>query len=164
VLVATLGGIGRIGFAPGTFGSVAGLLLAVATAAAAGWLAERVFPGIAGAAPACEAGIVAAICLAGVPICSRAATALGRGKDPGAIVLDEAAAMAATLLVVPANARTPAVLAAACGLFRVFDILKPFPCDRCERLPTGLGIMADDWAAAGYAAAILAGMRAAGWL
>ena len=36
--------------------------------------------------------------------------------------------------------------------------------DRCERLPTGLGIMADDWAAAGYAAAILAVIRAAGWL
>lgn len=164
MLVATLGWIGRIGFAPGTFGAAAGLLLAVAAAAAAGWLAERVFPGIAGAAPACEAGIVAAICLAGVPICSRAAAALGRGKDPGAIVLDEAAAMAATLLVVPAADRTPAVLATAWGLFRVFDILKPFPCDRCERLPTGLGIMADDWAAAGYAAAILAGIRAVGWL
>jgi phosphatidylglycerophosphatase A len=164
VLVATLGWIGRIGFAPGTFGAAAGLLLAVAATAAAGWLAERVFPGIAGAAPACEAGIVAAICLAGVPICSRAAAALGRGKDPGAIVLDEAAAMAATLLVVPAADRTPAVLATAWALFRVFDILKPFPCDRCERLPTGLGIMADDWAAAGYAAAILAGIRAVGWL
>ena len=39
-------------------------------------------------------------------------------------------------------------VAAAFLLFRVFDIAKPFPCDRCERLPTGLGIMADDWAAA----------------
>jgi phosphatidylglycerophosphatase A len=55
-------------------------------------------------------------------------------------------------------------MAVAFALFRVFDILKPFPCDRCERLPTGLGIMADDWAAAAYAAAILAAFRAAGWL
>jgi phosphatidylglycerophosphatase A len=164
VLVATLGGIGRIGFAPGTFGAAVGLVLAVAAATAAAWLAARFFPGIPGAAPACEAGLVAAVCLAGVPICSRAAAALGRGKDPGAIVLDETAAMAATLLVVPTAGRTPAVLAVAFALFRVFDILKPFPCDRCERLPTGLGIMADDWAAAGYAAAVLAVIRAAGWL
>ena len=164
VRAATLGGIGRIGFAPGTFGAAAGLLLAIATATAAGWLGRRLFADWGGAALACEAGIVAAICLAGIPICSRAAARLGRGKDPGAIVLDEAAAMAATLLVVPADARTPAVMAAAFALFRVFDILKPFPCDRCERLPTGLGIMADDWAAAAYAAAILAAVRAAGWL
>ena len=164
VLAATLGGIGRIGFAPGTFGAAVGLVLGLATAHAAGWLAELFFPGVAGAALVCESGLVAAICLAGVPICSRAAAALGRGKDPGAIVLDETAAMAATLLVVPAASRTPAVLAAGFVLFRIFDILKPFPCDRCERLPTGLGIMADDWAAAGYAAAILAGIRAAGWL
>lgn len=164
VLIATLGGIGRIGLAPGTFGAAAGLVLSLATAMAAGWLGQRLVPDVAGAALAGEAGLVAAICLAGVPICSRAAVLLGRGKDPGAIVLDETAAMAATLLVVPAGARTPAVLTVAFLLFRVFDILKPFPCDRCERLPTGLGIMADDWAAAAYAAAILAAIRAAGWL
>ena len=164
VLMATLGGIGRIGFAPGTFGAAVGLVLSLAAATAAGWLGQRLFPDVAGAARAGEAGLVAAICLAGIPICSRAAALLGRGKDPGAIVLDETAAMAATLLVVPANGRTPAVLTVAFLLFRVFDILKPFPCDRCERLPTGLGIMADDWAAAAYAAAILAVIRAAGWL
>jgi phosphatidylglycerophosphatase A len=164
VFAATLGGIGRIGFAPGTFGAAVGLVLAIGTAAAAEWLGRRLFADWGGAALACEAGLVAAICLAGVPICSRAAAWLGRGKDPGAIVLDEAAAMAATLLVVPADARTPTVMAVAFTLFRVFDILTPFPCDRCERLPTGLGIMADDWAAAAYAAAILAAFRAAGWL
>ena len=164
LLVATVGGIGRIGFAPGTFGAAAGLLLSLATAMMAGWLGQRLVPTVADAALACEAGLVAAICLAGVPICSRGAVLLGRGKDPGAIVIDETAAMAATLLVVPAGARTPAVLTVAFLLFRVFDILKPFPCDRCERLPTGLGIMADDWAAAAYAGAILAVIRAAGWL
>lgn len=164
MLIATLGGIGRIGFAPGTFGSVAGLLLAVATAAAAGWLAERVFPGIAGAAPACEAGIVAAICLAGVPICSRAATALGRGKDPGAIVFDEMAALPMALLAVPPAARSAAVLGTAFVLFRFFDVTKPFPARQLERLPEGWGIMADDWAAAGWAAAVLAAVRAAGWV
>jgi phosphatidylglycerophosphatase A len=164
VLVATLGGLGRAGFAPGTWGAAAGLAMALAVSAGAAWAAGLLAPGTEAAPRAVEAALVAAICLAGVPICSRAAAALGRGKDPGCIVLDEAAAMAATLLVVPPADRTPAVLAVAFALFRVFDIAKPFPCNRCERLPTGLGIMADDWAAAAYAAAGLAAARWRGWL
>jgi phosphatidylglycerophosphatase A len=164
VLVATLGGLGRAGFAPGTWGAAAGLAMALAVSAGAAWAAGLWAPGTEAAPRAVEAALVAAICLAGVPICSRAAAALGRGKDPGCIVLDEAAAMAATLLVVPPADRTPAVLAVAFALFRVFDIAKPFPCNRCERLPTGLGIMADDWAAAAYAAAGLAAARWLGWL
>ena len=47
-------------------------------------------------------------------------------------------------------------------LFRVFDIAKPFPCRRLERLPAGWGIMADDWAAAAWAAALLALARSLG--
>lgn len=160
MLVATLGGLGRVGFAPGTWGAAAGLPLSLALAAMAAWLA----PASAGAARLVEAALVVKLCLAGVPICSRAAAVLGRGKDPGCIVLDETAAMAATLLAVPPTARTPAVLAAAFALFRVFDIAKPFPCKRCERLPAGLGIMADDWAAAAYAAAGIAAVRWLGWL
>lgn len=162
LLVATCGGVGRVPFAPGTAGSVLGVPLALVTGAAATWAA------CAGAAPLAVAGLeacmIAAIFLVGVPVCTRAAALLGRGKDPGCIVLDEVAAMAATLLVVPPAARTPAVLAAAFLLFRLFDIAKPFPCDRCERLPTGLGIMADDWAAAAYAATCLAAIRWLGWL
>ena len=157
MLVATLGGLGRVGFAPGTWGAAAGVLLSLAVATGAARFA-------AGVAWPVEAALVAAVCLGGVPYCSRAAAVLGRGKDPGCIVLDEAAAMAATLLVVPPAARTPAVLAVAFALFRIFDIAKPFPCNRCERLPTGLGIMADDWAAAAYAAACLATARWLGWL
>lgn len=164
MLVATLGGLGRAGFAPGTWGAAAGMLLSWAVETGAARVADRLAPGAAAASHAAEAAIIAAIGLAGVPICSRAAAVLGRGKDPGCIVLDEAAAMAATLLVVPPAARSPAVLAVAFALFRIFDIAKPFPCNRCERLPTGLGIMADDWAAAAYAAACLATARWLGWL
>ena len=160
MLVATLGGLGRARFAPGTWGAAAGLPLSLAVAAAAAWLA----PHSGGAARGVEAAVVVAVCLAGVPICSRAAAALGSGKDPGAIVIDETAAMAATLLAVPPANRTPAVLAVAFALFRVFDIAKPFPCNRCERLPQGLGIMADDWAAAAYAAICLAAVHRIGWL
>lgn len=164
VIVATLGGLGRARFAPGTLGSAAGLALAFAAAAVSARLADRLSPGSTAAPRLLEAAVVGSLCLAGVPICSLAAARLGRGKDPGCVVIDEAAAMAATLLVVPPAARGPAVLAAAFLLFRVFDVAKPFPCDRCERLPTGLGIMADDWAAAAYAAACLAAVRGLGWL
>ncbi len=103
-----------------------------------------------------ESCLAAAVCMVGIPLCSEAAALLGRGKDPSAVVYDEFAAMPLTLLVVPPAARTPLVLAVAFVLFRVFDIWKPFPCRQLERLPRGLGIMADDWAAAAWAAVVLA--------
>jgi len=99
----------------------------------------------------------------GIPICTRAARLLG-GKDPGPIVLDEAVAVPLVLVAVPPEARGPVVLAAAFVLFRVFDILKPPPCRQLERLPTGLGIMADDQWAAVLAAACLGLARWRGWL
>jgi len=46
-------------------------------------------------------------------------------------------------------------LLAAFLLFRLFDIAKPFPCRRFEKLPGGWGIMADDWMAGVYAAICL---------
>ncbi|MFM7290079.1 MAG: phosphatidylglycerophosphatase A [Planctomycetia bacterium] len=151
VLLATCGGLGRIGFAPGTFGAAAGVV------AAAG-LARLALP------PLVEAALLVAVNLAGIPACTRAAKAVGRGKDPGAIVYDEAASLPLALLAVPAAARSPAVLAAAFVLHRLFDITKPFPCRRLEHLPAGLGIMADDWGATAYAAACLALGRWLGWL
>ena len=78
MLLATCGGLGRIGCAPGTFGAAAGLLAAAGLAAAA-------LP------PLVEAGLLVAVNLLGIPICTRAVRLLGRGDDPGAIVYDEAA-------------------------------------------------------------------------
>jgi phosphatidylglycerophosphatase A len=49
-------------------------------------------------------------------------------------------------------------------LLRIFDIGKPFPCRQLERLPTGLGIMADDWGAAAWTAACLAIARWQHWI
>lgn len=158
-LLATCGGIGLVPFAPGTFGTLAGIPLSLATGAAATWLAGL----IGGAGPVAtvviEALLLVPVVAAGVPICTRAAAGLGLGKDPGPIVFDEAAALPLVLLVVPPAARTPAMLAAAFALFRLFDITKPFPCRRLEALPAGLGIMADDQAAAVWAAACLALVR-----
>lgn len=149
VFVATAFGLGRVPFAPGTFGAMLGLPLSLGT----GWLATAVTEDPV-AAHLVEVAMVVGLCLVGIPICSRAAAALGR-KDPGAIVLDEVVSMPLALLVVPPAARTPMVLAVAFVLLRVFDIGKPFPCRQLERLPAGLGIMADDWAAAAWTAACL---------
>ena len=114
VLVATCGGLGRIGFAPGTFGAALGTLLALA-------FAQLALP------PLVEAGLLVAINGVGIPVCTRAARALGRGKDPGSIVYDEAASVPLAALVMPAAARSPTVLAALFVLHRLFDITKPFP-------------------------------------
>jgi phosphatidylglycerophosphatase A len=148
VLLATCGGIGRIRPAPGTWGAAVGLFAAVLTT----WLttsAKLPWPA--------EIGVWLVINLASVPVCTLAARHLGGLKDPSAVVLDEAAAMPLVLLVVPASGRTWLVFVLAFGLFRLFDITKPPPCRQLERLPEGLGIMADDWTAAGMAAGVLAG-------
>jgi phosphatidylglycerophosphatase A len=163
LLVATCGWMGRIPFAPGTFGSLVGLPLSLATGSAAAWLAERLGQSGFAVAAGIELALIAGLFLAGIPLCTRAARLLG-GKDPGPVVLDEAVAVPAVLAVVPLAGRGMAVLAAAFVLFRVFDILKPPPIRRVERLPEGLGIMADDQVAAGFAAACLAAARWQGWL
>jgi len=156
VFVATCAGLGRIPFAPGTFGAAAGVGLALAIAALG-------LPAVA------ETALVVAVNVVGIPLCSVAARRLGRGGDPGAIVYDEMASLPLGLLAVPAAARSawPAavpLLLAAFLLHRVFDITKPFPCRRLEHLPAGLGIMADDWGAAAWMAVALTACRWCGWL
>jgi phosphatidylglycerophosphatase A len=158
VFLATAFGVGRVPFAPGTFGAMLGLPLSLAS----GWLASR----IADKPPATvvvEAALVAVVCTLGIPICSRAAALMGR-KDPGAIVLDEVASMPLALLIVPMADRTPQLLAVAFVILRIFDIGKPFPCRQLERLPAGLGIMADDWGAAAWTAVCLAIARWQHWI
>lgn len=139
---------------PGTAGAAVGAVIAAVLAA---WQLPLWI----------EASLLVVINLVGVPICSRAATALGRGSDPGAIVYDEAASLPVGLLVIPAAARSPLVIAAAFLLHRLFDISKLPPGKQLERLPGGLGIMADDWGATAWMAVCLIVARwlaAAGWL
>ena len=136
LLLATGFGLGYAPFAPGTFGSLVGLPLA--------WTLQHL--------PLWGRCVAAALCfVVGIPICAAGARLLGL-KDPGAVVVDEIAAFAVVFLLTPVN-----LLAAALGfaLFRLFDIIKPWPARRLEELPGGLGIMADDFAAAVYSAAVL---------
>jgi len=135
--------LGFVPFAPGTFGTLAGLPLS--------WAILQV-PSALG-----QIAIIAAICLAAVPICTAAARRLGSAKDPSAIVLDEVVSLPIVFLFVPADqlSHQPWLWAAGFVLFRLFDVTKPPPARQLERLPDGAGIVADDIAAALYSCAVL---------
>jgi phosphatidylglycerophosphatase A len=136
-------GTGLAPFAPGTVGSLLGVMLA--------WLTLDL--GLAA-----QIGVAIALFLAGIWICGESARRLGI-HDHGGIVWDEIAGMYVTLLVAPF---TLTVWILAFLLFRAFDIVKPWPIrDLDHRLGGGLGIMLDDLVAALYAAILLA---LYGWL
>ncbi|MDB4935684.1 MAG: Phosphatidylglycerophosphatase [Labilithrix sp.] len=82
-----------------------------------------------------------------------------RVKDPQIVVVDE---VAGTLIALSAAPRSIAGVVVAVALFRVFDIVKPFPARRAERLPGGWGIVLDDVVAGLQALAIVAALRALG--
>lgn len=146
VAVATLGPVGRLPKAPGTWGSLAATL-------AAPWcflplpLAARL-------------GLLGGVLLLGSWAAGRAGRALG-DEDPGCVVIDELlgqwTALAPFFLSGPGSewtARAPWELCALFALFRLFDILKPWPIRAVERgVRGGLGVMLDD---------LLAGLAAAG--
>lgn len=137
--VATFLGVGRLKPGPGTWGSVAALILW----AAADWA----FHPSRGAMYA-TLGLGIALALAfGIPAATIAARESGR-KDPGFVVVDEVAGQWIALLGCPFN--WPHALAALV-LFRLFDITKPFPARQLEALPRGWGIVFDDVAAGLYA-------------
>ncbi len=137
--VATFFGAGLGTPGPGTWGSVAAVLLWAAYA----WLLH---PTSTGLLVALLCGIALTIVL-GVPAATIAARESGR-HDPSFVVIDEVAGQWITLLGSPFGWRS-ALLALV--LFRLFDITKPFPIRRLERLPEGWGIVFDDVAAGLYA-------------
>jgi phosphatidylglycerophosphatase A len=96
-------------------------------------------------------GIIVLILGAGIPICETAARFFP-SKDPGSIVYDEFASLLIVFAVVPIHLDSAII---GFLLFRLFDIWKPWPIRRLERLPGGLGVMADDIGAAVMAAATL---------
>lgn len=139
VFVGTGCGLGYLPLAPGTFGSLAALPIAWVLLGAANWIAVLT---------------VAALLFAlGCWASSVYIRALGR-EDPGEIVIDEIAAQLAVLAVAP---RDVLYFAAGFVLFRLADILKPWPASWADRsIKGGVGAMIDDVFAAAYAAAGLA--------
>lgn len=140
---ATLGPIGQRLPAPGTWGSLAGLLY------------FAVFFQRAGIGAILIASAIAAYLA--VALCGEAEIRLGE-KDPGKVVLDEFVVMPLCFLgwrsiggALPAWA----ILLAGFALFRLFDIVKPLGIGRLQRLPGGWGVVADDVAAALAACATL---------
>lgn len=126
VFLATCAYVGYAPVAPGTFGSAAGLLVYLGLRASGVWWAELVAILV----------IFAVGCWAG----SVAESHFG-GEDPGAVVLDEVVGMLITLAFIPVTL-TGAIVGFL--VFRVLDIVKPWPARRFEALHGGLGIMADD--------------------
>jgi phosphatidylglycerophosphatase A len=104
--------------------------------------------------------VTLAVTVLGIWAADEAERALG-AKDPGAIVVDEVAGMALSVLTLPP---TPLALVAGFVLFRAFDVLKPFPANVAQRLPGGLGVVVDDLVAGLYALALLLLARRIGWL
>lgn len=135
-------GLGFAPIAPGTFGTLGGLAVAWA-------LPERWDFRLA------ALGAAILVFLAGWPLGNWAERRYGR-KDPGVFVLDEVVGyLVAVIPVWPAGRPGLGALVFAFFAFRVFDVLKPPPADRLERLPGGLGIMLDDVMAGLYTNAIL---------
>lgn len=140
-LVATFFGVGRLKPGPGTWGSLATVIVwALATSQIPP--ADRVWATIIAAA---------VVTLIGISAATLVAHASGT-KDPQFVVIDEVAGQLVTLIAVPLGWKT---FLAGLILFRVFDIWKPFPIRRLERLPEGTGIVVDDLGAGLYALAIM---------
>jgi phosphatidylglycerophosphatase A len=140
-----MAGVGRAPLAPGTAASAVTIAIL--------WLLAPT--------PAVLAALLVAVTVAGTWAAGEAERALARGKDPGAIVVDEVAGMTLSVLAVPL---TPAVALTGFVLFRVFDVVKPFPANVSQRLPGGVGVMADDLIAGLYALLLLVLARRVGWL
>jgi len=144
--LATGFGLGLIAPAPGTFGTgILGLPLA--------WLIGQL-PGLGW-----QIAAILGVNLIGIPLATAAGRALGGEKDNQAIIWDEIATMPVVFLLVPlANWK---IALAGFVLHRLVDITKPPPASQLERLPEGLGVMADDWMAGIYACLLMAGLA---WL
>jgi phosphatidylglycerophosphatase A len=136
LFLATGGNIGRIPWAPGTFGSVEGLLI--------GYLLSKL------PLPAAVICLLAIIFFA-IGVSGEAEKIIGK-KDPGCVIIDEIAGMAVTMIGLVFTPLS-AMLGFIC--FRGFDILKPPPISTLQnRLQGGMGIVLDD-VAAGIGANVL---------
>ena len=121
-------GLGLSPWAPGTCGTLLGVVLYLAMAA----LTLSLY-----------LAVLAALAIAGVGICGHTAEELD-DSDPGVIVWDEVVGFLTAMIAAPAGW---AWIVAGFVLFRFFDIVKPWPVKAAERLRGGLGILLDDVAA-----------------
>jgi phosphatidylglycerophosphatase A len=140
-LVATFFGVGRLKPGPGTWGSLATVIV---------WAAVSHFLPSSWVVPANVALALLAVAV-GIPAATRVVRASGR-KDPQFVVIDETAGQLITLIGAPLAWKS---FLAGFILFRAFDIVKPPPVRQLERLPEGVGIVVDDVAAGLYGLVVL---------
>jgi phosphatidylglycerophosphatase A len=126
LLISTFGYVGFFPVAPGTAGSLAALALYALTR----WVDV----------PAVDFATIVAVFAVGVWAASRTEIILG-GTDPGPVVIDEVLGMLLTLAWLPLSLTGVAV---GFVLFRIYDVIKPYPARRFEDLPGGWGVMVDD--------------------
>ena len=143
VLIASFGYVGFFPIAPGTAGSLAALALF----AFIRWIGV----------PSIELAAIVVVFAIGVWAAQGTERALGR-KDPGIVVIDEVLGMLITLALLPLSLTG---IALGFLVFRLLDVIKPYPAAELEHLHGGLGIMADDAVAGLYAHVAL---RACVWL
>ncbi len=189
--VATAFGTGYLKPGPGTWGSLAGLLIAILSHPYSWFVffGKGIQLSVGANAPLLSGHLGALILLAPSIVvwlvvaylgvrCGQQVVAYAGVKDPQYVVIDEVSGVHLALILGLAPVFAPATflhlsdagmfalytgmsllnwkyLLAGFVLFRIFDIAKPFPCRRLERLPGGWGIMADDWMAGVYAAICL---------
>ena len=190
-LIATALGVGYLKPAPGTWGSLVGLIVAVISHPFSWFIVFGgglvlvtgkdlpLLSGSLGMLLLLVPSVAVWLLLAYLGVRTSAEVAAYAGvKDPQYVVIDEVSGVHLALILGLAPLSGPATflnaaeaqafalytgmsvmnwkyLLAAFLIFRLFDILKPFPCRRLENLPGGWGIMADDWMAGVYAAICL---------
>jgi len=135
-LLSTFFYLGEMPFAPGTWGSLGGMLLYLALG----------FETTIG-----HVCVLAAVTIVGFLVAGRAEAVFGT-KDPKPVVIDE---VAGVFLVFLGLKLTWPVVALGFVLYRLFDILKPPPARWLERLPGSTGIMLDDLVCGCYAQLVL---------
>lgn len=133
VFLATVAYCGYFPVAPGTVGSAAGLVVYLLV----WWTHSRVL----------EVALIVATFVVGTWAATHAERYFG-AIDPGPVVIDEVLGQLVTLAFIPVGWR-----AALIGfvLFRIYDVIKPYPANRLENFHGGFGIMSDDAAAGVYA-------------
>ncbi|HKZ78671.1 MAG TPA: phosphatidylglycerophosphatase A [Pyrinomonadaceae bacterium] len=163
-------GVGYLPVAPGTLGSLLGIGLSLTLRS----FFFKTFSSLADqkhldllqvyyAIITLELLAILIVAMAGIWAATRAEKLSGK-KDPGKVVIDEVAGQMVALAVVPMELHSAWTIVMAFFLFRLFDIVKPYPARRLESLEGGLGIMADDIVAGIYAAVLTGVMVTAGWL
>lgn len=165
-LAITTFGVGYLPLAPGTWGSMVGVLIYLLfgriEANAGIYFVNRGWAEVQIAAwiHAFNLIIFLLFCLLGVWAASRAVKLL-RDKDPQQAVVDEVIGQLIVFLFIPFGAHWFYILSGFL-LFRLFDIWKPYPIDSLQDLPAGIGVCADDILAGVYGGACLAVIYAVG--